>query len=183
MYGLLLLAAAPGAFAADELASIGKYRTPDTPQSQQQAALATLQGLLVLRAGKHDAPEVTLDSATAQVPQKGAGRQDAGHAPQFRIEPALSSGPDGVAFELPVSDFGEFQLNLKTERSAAFSAWSLGGTLEVLAAASRKRHVAAVPTLRINDMHGREIRYLAFDASLMRGADGQDPQLAFSWRI
>ena len=183
MYGLLLLAAAPGALAADELASIGKYRTPSTSHSQQQAALATLQGLLVLRAGKDDAPEVSLDSATAQVPQQSAWQQDAGRAPQFRIEPARSAGPDGVAFGLPVAEFGEFQLNLKTERSAAFSAWSLGGTLEVLAAASRKRHVAAVPTLRINDMHGREIRYLAFDASLKQGAAGEDPQLAFSWRI
>ena len=178
LYGLLLLAAAPGALAADELASIGKYRAPDSSHSQQQAALATLQGLLVLRAGKDDAPEVSLDSATAQVPQPGNQQ-----APQFRLDPARSAGPDGVAFGLPVSEFGEFQLNLKTERSAAFSAWSLGGTLEVLAAASRKRHVAAVPTLRINDMHGREIRYLAFDASLKQGAAGEDPQLAFSWRI
>src|SRR5262245_58172691 len=105
LYGLLLLAAAPGAYAADELASIGKYRSHDTPHSPQHAALASLQGLLVLRPGKDDAPEVSLDTATAQVPQAGAAQ-----SPQFRIEPARSAGPDGVAFGLAVSDFGEFQL-------------------------------------------------------------------------
>jgi hypothetical protein len=177
LYGLLLLAAAPGALAADELASIGKYRAHSVAQSPQ-AALATLQGLLVLRAGQDDGPEVSLDTATAQVPQQ-RGEQ----VPQFRIAASRSAGPEGVAFDLPVSDLGEFQLKLKTERSAAFSAWSLGGTLELMATASRRRHVAAIPTLRINDMHGREVRYLAFDASLTQGAAGQDPQLAFSWRI
>jgi hypothetical protein len=177
LYGLLLLAAAPGAIAADELASVGKYRTQAVTQAAQQTDIATLQGLLVLRNGTGDAPEVALDTATAQLAQPGAGP-----APQFRISPAPSSGPDGVAFDLPVGDLGEFQLKLRTERSAALSAWSLGGTLEMLAAATRRRHVAAIPTLRIHDMHGREVRYLAFDASLRTGAAGEE-QLAFRWRI
>src|SRR6185503_17864611 len=153
LYGLLLLAAAPGALAADELASIGKYRTPTVAQAQQ-AEIASLQGLLVLRAGSGDAPEVSLDAATAQVPQ------GAGQAPQFRISPERNA--DGVAYDLPVGDLGEFQLKLRTERSESLSAWSLGGSLEMLAAATKRRHVAAIPTLRIHDMHGREVRYLAF---------------------
>lgn len=176
LYGLLLLAAAPGAIAADELAYVGKYRTQSVAQAAQQD-IATLQGLLVLRAGAGDAPEVSLDTATAQVPQQGAGP-----APQFRISPAPSTGPDGVAFDLPVGDIGEFQLKLRTERSAALSAWSLGGTLEMLAATSKRRQVATIPTLRIHDMHGREVRYLAFDATLRTG-DAGDDQLAFRWRI
>lgn len=176
LYGLLLLAAAPGAIAADELAYVGKYRTQAVTQAVQQD-IATLQGLLVLRAGTGDAPEVSLDTATAQVSQQGAGP-----APQFRISPAPSAGPDGVAFDLPVGDLGEFQLKLRTERSAALSAWSLGGTLEMLASATRRRHVATIPTLRIHDMHGREVRYLAFDATLRTGDAGEE-QLAFRWRI
>jgi len=181
LYGLLLLAAAPGAIAADELAYVGKYRTQSVAQAAQQD-IATLQGLLVLRAGSGDAPEVSLDTATAQVPQQGAGQQDDGHIPQFRISAARTVGPDGVAFDLPVGDLGEFQLTLRTERSEALSAWSLGGTLEMLAAATRRRQVAVIPTLRIHDMHGREVRYLAFDASLRTGDAGED-QLAFRWRI
>ncbi len=174
LYGLLLLAAAPGALAADELASVGKYRTPSVAQAAQHE-IAALQGLLMLRAGNGDAPDVSLETATAQLPQ------DAGQAPQFRISTTRSA--DGAAFDLPVGDLGEFQLKLRTERSESLSAWSLGGTLEMLAAASRRRHVAAIPTLRIHDMHGSEVRYLAFDASLKQGAAGEDPQLAFRWRI
>lgn len=176
LYGLLLLAAAPGALAADELAAVGKYRAQPVTQSAR-ADLATLQGLLVLRAGSGDAPDVSLDSVTAQVPQLG------GETPQFRITAGRIAGPDGVAFDLPVSELGEFQLKLQTGRSAELSAWSLGGTLEMLAASSRRRHVAAIPTLRIHDMHGREVRYLAFDASLKQDGASADPQLAFRWRI
>ncbi len=176
LYGLLLLAAAPGAIAADELASVGKYRTQAVVQAAQQD-IATLQGLLVLRIGTGDAPEVSLDTATAQVPQQGADQ-----APQFRLSAARRVGPDGVAFDLPVGDLGEFQLKLRTERSESLSAWSLGGTLEMLAAAPRRRQVAAIPTLRIHDMHGREVRYLAFDASLRKGDAGEE-QLTFRWRI
>ena len=177
LYGLLLLAAAPGALAADELAAVGKYRVHPVTQSAR-ADLATLQGLLVLRAGTGDAPDVSLDSVTAQVPQLGGGQ-----APQFRISASRIAGPEGVAFDLPVSELGEFQLKLKTGRSAELSAWALGGTFEMLAAASRRRHVAAIPTLRIHDMHGREVRYLAFDASLKQDGDAEEPQLAFRWRI
>jgi hypothetical protein len=176
LYGLLLLAAAPGAIAADELAYVGKYRTQAVAQAAQHD-IATLQGLLVLRAGTGHAPEVSLDTATAQVPQQGSGE-----VPQFRISAARTVGPDGVAFDLPVGDLGEFQLTLRTERSEALSAWSLDGKLEMLAAATRRRQVAVIPTLRIHDMHGREVRYLAFDASLRTGNAGED-QLAFRWRI
>jgi len=46
LYGMLLLAAAPGAAAADALASIGKFRGHTAPPAPARAALATLQGLL-----------------------------------------------------------------------------------------------------------------------------------------
>ncbi|MGH8441414.1 MAG: hypothetical protein ACRETF_00740 [Nevskiaceae bacterium] len=178
MYGLLLLAASPGAVAVDQLAYVGKYRTPTVAQSQQSAELATLQGLLVLRSGVDAGPDVSLDTVTARV----AG-SDSGATPQFRVTAERSADSDGVAFDLPITDFGDFRLSLQAKKSPEFSAWSLGGELGLMVAASRRRHVAMVPTLRINEMHGREIRYLAFEASLQNAGAGADPQLAFKWRI
>ncbi|MGQ0585667.1 MAG: hypothetical protein ACT4PK_00485 [Gammaproteobacteria bacterium] len=177
MYGLLLLAAAPGAAAVESMADVGKYRIEPATQTRQSAALATLQGLLVLRSGADNAPDASLDTVTVQVPGSG------GDNPQFRVTAARIAGADGVGFDLPAGDFGEFQLSLQARKSAELSAWSLGGQLDVTVAASRRRHIALVPTLRINEMHGREIRYLAFEASLQGGEADTDPKFAFKWRI
>src|SRR5262245_46236426 len=93
LYGLLLLAAAPGAAAVDSLAEYGKYRIEPVSQKQQHAALATLQGLLVLRAGTDNAPDPTLDTVTVQIPVGAAGE-----SPQFRITAARNVRPEGVDF-------------------------------------------------------------------------------------
>jgi hypothetical protein len=177
LYGMLLLAAAPGATASDDLAAIGKYRGLTTPPAPQRAALATLQGLLVLRARSDGGPDVSLDAVTAQVPQKGSAL-----APQFQVSADRKDHADSVVFDLPLSDLGAFRLNLRTERTAALSAWSLAGTLEATLEPDQRHATAAVPTLRINDMFGSETRYLAFEGSVRRGAN-QEPQLAFNWRI
>lgn len=177
MYGMLLLAAAPGATAADDLASIGKYRGLTAPPAPARAALATLQGLLVLRARSDGGPDVSLEAITAQVPQQGSAL-----APQFQVSADRKDHSDSVVFDLPLSELGAFRLSLHTERTAALSAWSLAGTLEATLEPDHRHAVAAVPTLRINDMFGSETRYLAFEGSVRRGAN-QEPQLAFSWRI
>jgi hypothetical protein len=178
LYGMLLLAAAPGSTAAaDELASIGKFRAHAAPPAPERAALATLQGLLVLRARSDGGPDVSLDAITAQVPQQGSAL-----APQFQVSADRQERADHVAFDLPLSELGAFRLRLRTERTAALSAWSLAGTLEATLEPDRRRAVAAVPTLRINDMFGSETRYLAFEGSVRRDAAGE-PQLAFNWRI
>jgi hypothetical protein len=175
LYGMLLLAAAPVA-AADELAAYGKFRSLAAPPTPAHAELATLEGLLVLRAGADGGPDITLESATARVP-----RQDSDIAPQFSIQAQRAPAAGGAAFDLAIADLGQFRLRLRSERSAALSAWSLGGDLE-LARGTGQGQVADVPTLRINDMYGSETRYLAFEASVKHG-DAQDPQLAFRWRI
>jgi hypothetical protein len=177
LYGVLLLAAAPGATATDELASVGKFRDQIAPPAPERAALATVQGLLVLRARADGGPHVSLDSATAQVPQ-----QDSGLAPQFRVSAERTPEDHGTAFDLPVTDLGDFRLTLRSERSILLSAWSLGGTLEVRLAHGRGSKVVPVPTLRINDMYGQETRYLAFDAAVTQHPSGE-PQIAFRWRI
>jgi len=173
-YGLLLLAATPGAAPADELAYIGKFRgLPQTATSPHQAALVTLQGLLVLRASAAGNPDVTLDTVTAQVTDPGTGQ-----APQFSISAARS----GSAFELPIEDFGEFRLQLLAQPSVAFAAWSLAGTLE-LARVGGEQLSTALPELRVQGLHARELRYLAFEAALRRKAPEAKPQLDFRWRI
>jgi len=178
MYGVLLLAAAPGVVAGDELAHFGKYHSLPVIQTPERVALATLQGLLVLRAGPTDRPEIALDTVTAQVPQAGAAQ-----VPQFRVTPTPhAASADGVDFDLPVAEFGSFRLSLRAEPSAAFSAWSLTGTLELVRAAG-DRFLAAVPELRILDMHGSEARYLAFEAALKRKRTPEAAELSFGWRI
>jgi hypothetical protein len=178
LYGMLLLAAAPGATAAaDQLASIGKFRAHTAPPAPARAALATLQGLLVLRARSDGGPDVALDAVTAQVPQQGSAA-----APQFQVSADRKDRSDSVVFDLPLSELGAFRLHLHTERTAALSAWSLAGTLEATLEPDHRHAVAAVPTLRINDMFGSETRYLAFEGSVRRGAD-DEPQLVFNWRI
>ncbi|MGH8481463.1 MAG: hypothetical protein ACRES8_03275 [Nevskiaceae bacterium] len=175
LYGVLLLAAVPVAAMADELAAFGKYRV--APPAPERSALATLDGLLVLRAGADGGPDISLESATARVPQG-----DTGLAPQFRIGVQRAAGVDGTAFDLAIADIGEFRLSLRSQRSPALSAWSLGGTLEASLASGRAPAAAAVPTLRINDMYGSETRYLAFDASVRQDAT-EEPRLGFRWRI
>lgn len=177
MYGLLLLAAAPGVVVGDELAHFGKYHGLPVAESPERFALVTLQGLLVLRAGETDRPEITLDAVTAQVPQSGAAQ-----APQFRVAAARRrASSDATDFDLPVTDFGEFHLSLLAQPSAALSAWSLGGTLELVRAGGA-RLVAAVPELRILDMHGSEARFIPFEAALKRKRT-PDAVLSFRWRI
>lgn len=175
LYGLLLLAAAPVA-AADPLAGVGKYRGVAPPPAPALTALATVEGLLVLRARADGGPDITLDSATARVPQP-----DSDIAPQFRIDARSAAAGSGAAFDLVVADVGVLRLRLDAGRSPALSAWALGGTLE-LAPPSGPRLAAAVPTLRVNDMFGSEMRYLAFDAKVTRDRS-EEPRLAFRWRI
>jgi hypothetical protein len=167
LYGLMLLLAVPVGAAA----AVGKVRNP--------TELVTVGGILVLRAGADGGPEVSLESATARVPQGG------GEPTQFRVEAQRADGADGTAFDVTIGDLGRFRLLLRSERTVALSAWSLGGTVEAALSAGRAAAPAttvAVPTLRINDMYGNETRYLAFDASI-RQDTAAPPELAFRWRI
>jgi hypothetical protein len=175
LYGALLLAAAPGASAIEQLADIGKYRHAPAV-AEQQAALVRVQGLLMLKLNEHQDPDVMLDAVTAQLLQSDA-------MPQFSIAPVRrDNGRFGADFDLPVDEFGDFRFSLLAERSAVLSAWSLGGTLE-LARTSGERYVARVPELRVQELHAREIRFLAFETSLERGRIGTGPELEFRWRI
>lgn len=165
LYGLMLLLAVPVGAAA----AAGKVRTE----------LVTVGGILVLRAGADGGPEVSLESATARVPQGG------GEPTQFRVEAQRAAGGDGTAFDVTIGELGRFRLLLRSERTVALSAWSLGGTVEAALSADRAAAPAAtvaVPTLRINDMYGNETRYIAFDASIRQDA-AEPPELAFRWRI
>jgi hypothetical protein len=175
VYGALLLAAAPGAAAVEELADIGKYRHA-AAVAEQQAALVRVQGLLMLKLNEQQDPDVVLDAVTAQLPQAEA-------TPQFSIAPVRRDhGRFGADFELPVDEFGDFHLSLLAERSPVLAAWSLGGTIE-LARASGERYAARVPELRVQELHAREIRFLAFETSLEPGRAGTGPELEFRWRI
>jgi hypothetical protein len=176
LYGLMLLMAVPVGAVAGEFSSFGKIRNLIAPPAPARSEVVTVDGLLVLRAGADGGPEVTLESATARVPQKVAGA-----APEFRIEPRRAEGADGTAFDLTLGDLGSFRLVLRSERTAALSAWSLGGTLYAALGAGHAAATTDVPTLRINDMYGNETRYLAFDASVR--PDASEPGLAFRWRI
>jgi hypothetical protein len=175
LYGALLLAAAPGAAAIDALADVGKYR--DVPvAAAQQAALVRVQGLLMLRVNEQQDPDVVLDAVTAQLLQADA-------MPQFSIAPVRrDNGRFGADFDLPVDDFGDFHLSLLAERSPVLAAWSLGGTIE-LARITGERYAARVPELRVQELHARELRFLAFETSLARGRIGAEPELEFRWHI
>ena len=170
LYGLLLLAAAPGAVAVEELAHFGRYRVGQAVATPEARPLATVQGLVVLRADPADdgdgPPRLALDTVTAQLDQADAER-----APQFRITAIESGG----AFDLPVSDFGDFRLNLLLHRDE-MAAWALGGTLELERPVDGGRHVAAVPPVRVQGLHRSETRYLPFEIALLRS------QLTFKWR-
>lgn len=191
LYGLLLLAASRGAMAADEFAALGKYRaSPPAASALQQAAIATLQGLVVLSAQQasdpgdaspYDTyPGLALDAVTARIQEPQAEQ-----SPLFRINGIDSTSiKDGIGFDLAVADFGHFHLNLysrsnaRTEglresmalgdpagTAAPKSGWSLGGTLELVRTVGGERYVAMVPELRM-EFGGGKARYLPFEASL-----------------
>jgi hypothetical protein len=210
-YGLLLLASAPGANAADELASLGQYRAaPSAATAPERAVLATLQGLVMIHAERVEAPDaplvsrlgyprIGLDTITARLP-------DAPDAPLFRV--AVSEGApirDGVGFDLPVPDIGNFHLNLYARRNAHSEGrrwsvngpvddrtWSIGGTLELVRTIDGGRQVAFVPELLL-DLSEQTGSYLPFQASLKfanwrsfaekAALDERVPQLTFKWRI
>jgi hypothetical protein len=186
-YGLLLLAAAPGAMAADELAAFGQHRAAARPaaSASERAVVATLQGLVMVHAERganpdapiqdqHGYPRVALDTITARLPE-------AAEAPLFRV--SVSEGRslrDGVGFDLAVPDIGNFHLNLYARRNARTGgerwaltdaakqpgqAWSLGGTLELVRTIDGGKHVAFVPELLL-DLSDAPARYLPFQASL-----------------
>lgn len=188
LYGVLLLAAAPGAVAADELAAVGQHR-PQTSPASSRIVQATLQGLVLLHAERVEAPETTvqgagypriaLDTVTARLLEPAAA-----DTLLLRIE--VHQGGllrDGVGFDLEVPDFGMFHLNLYSRRNAATAGkrwalgvgdtgidppsqtWSLGGTLEMVRMIEGGRHLAFVPELLVDLARG-ETRYLPFQASL-----------------
>lgn len=213
LYGLLLLAAAPGAMAADELAAYGQYRAAARPAASapERAVVATLQGLVMIHAERaaspdapiqdpHAYPRVALDTITARLPE-------AVDAPLFRV--AVSEGlsiRDGVGFDLAVPDVGNFHLNLYARRNARTNgerwqltgagapdrAWSLGGSLELVRTIDGARHVAFVPELLL-DLSDAPAHYLPFQASLKlahwrslaekQSLDERVPQLTFKWRL
>jgi hypothetical protein len=212
LYGILLLAASPGAVAADEMASLGKFRAQAkaTASASEQAVVATLQGLVMVHAervaspetpiqGRSGYPRIALDTITARLPEPG-------EAPLFRI--AVSEGRsirDGVGFDLAVPDLGNFHLNLYTRRNAktegkrwsvsdgeADRSWSVGGTLELVRTVDGGRQVAFVPELLV-DLSDRAESYLPFQASLRlahwrslaekESLDERVPQLMFKWKL
>lgn len=213
VYGLLLLAASPGAMAADELAALGQHRAvaPPVASASGRAVLATLQGLIMVHAERsigpdtplqdqHGYPRVALDTISARLPE-------ATESPLFRV--AVSEGyalRDGLGFDLAVPDLGNFHLNLYTRRNARTGgerwaltdatipdqAWTLGGTLELVRTIDGEKHVAFVPELRI-DLSDAPAHYLPFQASLKlahwrslaekQSLDERVPQLTFKWRL
>jgi len=213
LYGVLLLAAAPGAVAADELASLGKFRAQAhaTVAASERAVVATLQGLIMINAepvappetpiqGQSGYPRIALDTITARVPE-------AGSAPLFRVAVTQSTIRDGIGFDIAVPDLGNFHLNLYTRRNAktegqrwsvsgadgdASRNWSLGGTLELVRTIDGDRHLAFVPELLFDLTEGRQA-YLPFQASLRvanwrslaekQSLDERVPQLMFKWRL
>lgn len=170
-YGLLLALAAPGTIAADELAYIGQYRGLSQIAAPDRHLVTTVLGLVVLRHPPVDVPDIVprvgLDAVTARIQ-----RPDAGTAPNA----AISTAPRGSGFDLRVPEAANFYLSLRVQRDRENTAWLLGGTLETAAA-----RPAAVPELRIQDLHRHETRYLPFDLSLVQPGDS-DPHLAFRWR-
>lgn len=171
LYGLLLTLAAPGTIAADELAYFGQYRSLSQAATNERHFVTTVLGLVVLRHPPADVPDlvprVGLDAVTARIQ-----RPDSAAAPNA----AISTAPRGAGFDLRVPDAANFHLNLRVQRDGENTAWSLGGTLETADA-----RPAAVPELRIQDLHRHESRYLPFELSLVQ-PDDTDPRLAFRWR-
>lgn len=171
LYGLLLALAAPGTIAADELAYFGQYRVLSQTAAPDRHFVTTVLGLVVLRHPPADIPDlvprVGLDAVTARIQRPGSAS-----APNASI----STSPRGTGFDLQVPEAAHFFLSLRLQRDGDNTAWSLGGTLETAEA-----RPAAVPELRIQDLHRHEIRYLPFELSLVQPTD-TDPHLAFRWR-
>ncbi len=178
LYGLLLLAAAPGAVAVEELAYIGKYRGAQAAAAASQSrALARLQGLILLGGSAQDdaPPRIALDTVTAEIPEQGAEQ-----VPHFLVSAAPAARVrDGAEFDLAVAEFGTFGLDLQLK--ADTGAWIVGGALELSRALGPARYVAVVPEVRVQGLHRTETRYLPFEASLKQVA-GASPQLTFKWR-
>lgn len=171
LYGVLLALAAPGVAAADELAYFGQYRPLSQSTTLERDFATSVRGLVVLHhsptGAQDEVPRVALDAVTARIQQP-----DAETAPNASI----STVPRGSGFDLLVPGSTSFFLSLRLQRDAEDTAWSLGGTLETAEA-----RPAAVPELRIQDLHRHETRYLPFELSMVQPRD-TDPKLAFSWR-
>lgn len=208
-YGLLLLAAAPGAMAGDELASVGRYRALPVAAVAEQLVTATLQGLVLLHATDETSPlqsngnpRLGLDTVTARIQDDPIA-----DAPLFRV--AVSDGSnisDGMGFDMALPDIGNFHLNLYARNNAKSAGkrfnmsgdqtsprtWSVGGTLELVRTVDGSKHIAFVPELLL-DIDNSTKRYLPFQAAVKianwRGLtdresqEGLVPQIAFKWRL
>lgn len=170
LYGLLLMAAAPGASAVDELAAWGKYRNLPSTASAGIRSLATVQGLIVLRThpDRDDAaPQLSLETVTAQI------HGDADEpAPQFVIAAVKTGGGFDVAL-----DVGTLRLDFQIGGTDTDRAWSLGGQLGLAGDPGAERKVAEVPAVRVHALHAREARYLPFEVAV------RDAGVGFKWRI
>lgn len=173
LYGVLLLAASPGAYPTDEIAQVGHLRIQSVDASQI-VSLAQLQGLLVLRSQADVSlpPTMALDSVTAQVHDPGTHQ-----APFFRIAPRA----EGNHFALPITDFGHFDLKLEARIDPPQPDWALSGWLELQHTAEGAEHRTQISALRITP--GRNIVYIPFEVSLRQSRDEPDPELTFRWRV
>lgn len=170
LYALLLLVAAPGASAVDELAAWGKYRNLPSTASAEVRSLATVQGLIVLRAhpeGGEDAPLLALETVTAKI--HGDLSEP---APHFAIA-AVSSGG---GFDVVLADVGTLRLAFEFGGIESDRAWSLGGQLGLAAEPGAERKVAEVPAVRVRVLYASETRYLPFEVSV------RESQIGFKWR-
>lgn len=173
LYGILLLAASPGAYPTDEIAHVGRVRAPAAAEAQS-VSLAQIQGLLVLHSQPVAGlpPTMTLDSVTAQVQDPGSGQ-----APFFRIAPRAEGGH----FALPITDFGSFDLRLQVRTDPLHPEWSLAGSLHLQHTAEGAEHRAEIANLRITP--GGNTIYVPFEVSLQQSRDAPDPELTFRWRV
>lgn len=210
LYGVMLLATAPAAIAADQLALVGRYRPPlAVTASTAEFISATLQGLVLLHARERtdpaaplsQSPLISLDTVTAHVTDDAGGE-----VPRFRVA-VVETGllRDGAGFDLTVPEIGNFHLNLYARNNAKTDgkrwtvgdagiphSWSLGGTMELVRTLDGGRHFAFVPELKL-DIDDSRARYLPFQASIKyanwrsttsdRAFAEQVPQIAFKWRL
>lgn len=211
LYGVLLLMAAPGAFASGDPGDAARHRAPAVVEAHAPKVLeATLQGLIIVHADEEgDAsrsahadrgyPRIALDTVSARLPVDD-------EAPLFRV--TASEGRalrDGVGFDLPLPELGNLHLNLYTRRNARSAGerialddgaappptWSVGGTLELVRTVEGRRAIAVVPELTV-DLRDEAI-YLPFQASLRlahwrslaekASLDDRVPQMMFRWRL
>lgn len=189
LYGLLLTAAS-GGVAADELAYVGKYKVRQVASATQQGLQFTLQGLVLLHAESAESPEtpiqgnayprIALNSLSARTQAPAADKA-------LQLSVTVSEGGsirDGCGFNLAVPDLGNFHLSLYTRRNARTGGkrwsldladgdssgaesrtWSLGGSLEMVRTVDGGRHLAFVPELLV-DLDDRQSLFLPFQASV-----------------